>query len=84
MTYAFELVVRKKDGRYSAGAANEMPLSQGWKQVISFGKWFGIQTDYRPYNNALMRAIDFAKRKNEEAEQKEEETAEIKFRESVE
>ena len=82
--YAFELVVRTKNGRYEAGATSEMPLREGWKQVISFGKWYGIQTKYIPYNDTLMRAYEYARRHNEEEELAEEQLAEKKYNESVE
>lgn len=65
MIHRFELVVRrsKATGEYMAGAASEFPLSH-FKQVKSFGRWYGSQVSYKPYRRARMEASMYAARMN--------------------
>lgn len=68
----FHLVVRKKDGRYFAGAASELPLNKGFEHIKSFGKWFGSQVKYKPYQDAHYEAYAYARKMNERKEKRKE------------
>lgn len=63
MNYAARITVRQntRTGRTVAGLASTLPrLSREWKDVVNFGKWFGGQMSYKPFQEAMRRAKDLA------------------------
>ena len=61
--YAFRLAVRQntRTGMCVAGPANSLPhLSADWRDIKSFGRWTGRQTNYQPYRTALRNVVIYA------------------------
>ncbi len=59
MSHAARIAVRqhKRTGRTVAGFASNLPrLGPEWRDVASFGRWFGGQMSYRPFKAAMARA----------------------------
>jgi hypothetical protein len=56
MSYAAEIVLRKKEGRYYYGFASQFPLNKGYKEVNSYGRWYGSQMNYKPFREAYNEA----------------------------
>ena len=61
--FAARITVRQntRTGRTLAGFASQLPrLGPEWRDVASFGRWFGGQMSYRPFDRAMNRARDLA------------------------
>ncbi len=64
MSYSFHLVIRTRNEEYKCGAASEMLLRNGWTEVMSLGKWYGSQCQWRPYQKMLEYGKGEARRRN--------------------
>jgi len=63
MNHACRIAVRQSTstGRVVAGLASNLPrLSAEWRDIATFGKWFGGQMSYQPYKKARSLAADYA------------------------
>lgn len=63
MNFAPRITVRQntRTGRTVAGFASNLPrLGNEWRDVANFGRWFGCQMSYRPFNSAMTKARDLA------------------------
>ena len=56
MSYAVEIVVRKKEGTCYSGFASEYPIRKGFEPINSYGKWFNSQMSFKPFKKALKEA----------------------------
>ena len=57
MTYAVEIVIRKKGNMCYSGFASEYPINKGFRPIESYGKWYGSQMGFKPFVKALESAI---------------------------
>ena len=63
MNFAARITVRQntRTGRTLAGFASALPrLGTEWRDVANFGRWFGCQMHYRPFNATMARAQNLA------------------------
>ena len=56
MTYAVEIVIRKKGNMCYSGFASEYPINKGFRPIESYGKWYGSQMGFKPFVKALESA----------------------------
>ena len=56
MTYAVEIVVRKKEGKFYYGYASQYPQNKGFEPINSYGKWYASQMSFKPFRTALKEA----------------------------
>jgi hypothetical protein len=60
MHFAAEIVVKKQGNTYMAGFASKT----SGRKITSYGKWFGSQMSWRPFNRAMDAALAEASRLN--------------------
>lgn len=60
MSYPVHIVVKQDGSQFRAGASSKV----SGRVVQSFGKWFGSQMKYKPYQEALNSADRAAKQMN--------------------
>lgn len=56
MTYAVEIVVRKKEGKFYYSYASQYPQNKGFEPINSYGKWYASQMSFKPFRTALKEA----------------------------